>query len=307
MRDDSTLLRDLEPTVATLLDRHLATSKEWFPHEFVPYGRGRDHEAGHEWSPEDSDLGGAQIDDAVRSSLMVNLLTEDNLPYYFATIEDTFGPDGAWGTWSRRWTAEEGRHAMVIYGYLMVTRAIDPVALERARMVQVGGGLVPKPPSGADALAYVALQELATRIAHRNTGKMIGDPVGFEVMRRVAQDENLHHIFYRDVVSAALEIDPSTMMCAIARQVVGFEMPGGGIPDFAKHATAIANAGIYDLGIHHDQILAPIVLRHWAVESIEGLDAEAEQARERLMNRLEKSGRVARRLADRKARQLQPA
>ena len=37
------------------------------------------------------------------------------------------------------------------------------------------------------------------------------------------------------------------------------------------------------------------------------LDAEAEQARDRLMKRLDKSGRVARRLADRKARQLQPA
>ena len=53
MADDRALLTELEPTVATLLDRHLATTKEWFPHEFVPWSRGRDHEPGHEWSPAD--------------------------------------------------------------------------------------------------------------------------------------------------------------------------------------------------------------------------------------------------------------
>ena len=84
----------------------------------------------------------------MRSSLIVNLLTEDNLPYYFRTIERMFGGDGAWGAWARRWTAEEGRHSMVIYGYLMVTRAVDPVALERGRMDQVSSGLVPEPDVG---------------------------------------------------------------------------------------------------------------------------------------------------------------
>ena len=48
----------------------------------------------------------ADIDEAVRSALIVNLLTEDNLPYYFRTIERQLGADGAWGVWTRRWTAE---------------------------------------------------------------------------------------------------------------------------------------------------------------------------------------------------------
>ncbi len=298
------ILHELEPTVESLLERHLATTKEWFPHEYVPWGRGRDVEAGAPWSADDADLAGATLDEAVRSSLIVNLLTEDNLPHYFATIQEMFGADGPWGTWARRWTAEEGRHSMVIYGYLMVTRAVDPVSLERSRMVQVAGGAVPHPPSAADSIVYVALQELATRIAHRNTGRMIGDPAGFEVMRRVAADENLHYLFYRDLASAAIELDPSTLVCAIERQVRDFEMPGTGIPDFAQHAAAIAKAGIYDFAIHHDQILAPVVRNHWAVESLEGLDAEAERARERLLKRLATSERVARRLAERREREL---
>lgn len=300
MLSHAAILHELESTVGQLLDRHLASSKEWFPHEYVPYGRGRDHDASQEWSPEQADLGGAELDDAVRSALLVNLLTEDNLPYYFRSVERMFGPDGPWGTWVRRWTAEEGRHSMVIYGYLMTTRAIDPVELERSRMAQVSGGVTPDPPTTHDGFAYLALQELATRISHRATGQMLGDPVGYEVMMRVAADENLHQLFYRDLAEAALQVDPNGMMVAIERQVAEFAMPGVGIPDFPRHAAAIARAGIYDLAVHHDQILVPVVLRHWKVDQLEGLSAEAEQARERLMARLAKSERVARRMSERR-------
>ena len=295
-----TLLRDLEPTVESLLERHLTTAKEWFPHELVPYSRGRDAVPGHQWTEDDADLGGITIDDGVRSSLIVNLLTEDNLPYYFRSIETMFGSDGAWGTWARRWTAEEGRHSMVIYGYLMCTRAVDPVALERGRMAQVSGGLTPDPDTTVESFVYLTLQELATRIAHRNTGKLVGDPVGYSVMMRVAADENLHHLFYRDLTTAAIGIAPNRMLPAIEKQVVGFAMPGLGIPGFSGHAAAIARAGVYDLAIHHDQILVPMLLRHWQIDQMTGLDAEAEQARDRLMVRLAKSERVARRVSERR-------
>jgi acyl-[acyl-carrier-protein] desaturase len=302
MTSPDALLAELEPTAARLLDRHLATSKEWFPHDLVPWSRGRDFEAGYEWDPAE-----VSLSDEVRSSLFVNLLTEDNLPYYFRTIERMFGRDSAWGVWARRWTAEEGRHSIVIRDYLTVTRAIDPVALERARMAQVECGQVPEPETPHDGFAYVALQELATRIAHRSTGRMIGDPAGYEVMMRVASDENLHQLFYRDLAQAALEQDPSGMMCAIEQEVAGFQMPGIGIPDFGHHAALIARIGIYDLAVHHDQILVPVVLRHWDVEHVTGLDADGEQARQRLMTRLAKSERVARRVAERRESALTPA
>ncbi len=307
MRTSQELLSELEPTVERLLERHLATTKEWFPHEQVPYGRGRDHAEGEVWTEDDADLAGAQLTDAVRSALLVNLLTEDNLPYYFRTVERMLGADGPWGTWVRRWTAEEGRHSMAIYGYLMTTRAIDPHELERSRMAQVSGGVAPDPASLQEGFVYLALQELATRISHRSTGKMIGDPAGYDVMMRVASDENLHQIFYRDLAHAAIEVDPSGMVIAMEQQVTSFAMPGVGIPDFERHAAAIARAGIYDLAVHHDQILAPVVLRQWNVEQIEGLNADAEQARERLMKRMAKSERVARRVTERRERQLAEA
>jgi acyl-[acyl-carrier-protein] desaturase len=289
------LLAELTPTAERLLERHLASSKEWFPHELVPWSQGQDFEAGYEWSPED-----VSLSDTVRSALFVNLLTEDNLPYYFRTIESMFGRDSAWGEWSRRWTAEEGRHSIVIRDYLTVTRAIDPIHLERARMAQVCSGQVPEPETPHDGFVYVALQELATRIAHHNTGKVLDDKAGYEVMRKVASDENRHHLFYRDMVTEALRVDPSGMVLAIERQVRTFEMPGTGILDFEAHAKAIAKAGIYDFAAHHDQILVPVVLRHWDIEAIDGLSPEAEEARAALVTRIHRIGKAGRRMAERR-------
>jgi acyl-[acyl-carrier-protein] desaturase len=300
--DDQQLMAELEPTAVRLFDRHLGTAKEWFPHELVPWSRGRDYDEGECWDPD-----AVHLCDGARSALFLNILTEDNLPHYYRQINGKFGNDKVWGEWNRRWTAEEGRHAIVIRDYLAVTRSIDMRELERARMRQVSMGLVPNPDTIADGIVYVALQELATRISHRNTGKLLNDPQGHAIMSRVAADENLHHLFYRDLVSAALEIDPSGMVAAIERQVRTFEMPGAGIKDFKVHARLIADAGVYDFASYHDQILVPVVFKHWRIEQLQNLKAAAEQARERLVKHVEKVGNVALRMKSRLAPRPAPA
>src|SRR2546423_13443247 len=108
------LTQELQPVVSDLLERHLETTKEWFPHEMVRWSQGRDSVPGEEW-----DAGQSVVPAAARTALVVNLLTEDNLPYYSATLLG-LGSDGPWGEWMRRWTAEEGRHAIVIRDYLVV-------------------------------------------------------------------------------------------------------------------------------------------------------------------------------------------
>jgi acyl-[acyl-carrier-protein] desaturase len=292
--NETDLLHELAPEAERLLERHLATSKEWFPHQLVPWDRAAKSDPREPWCAD-----AHPMDDAVRQALFLNLLTEDNLPYYTAKIDRMFGMDHPWGAWNRRWTAEEGRHSIVIRDYLTLSGAVDPVALERARMQQVSHGFH-QPIAGAfEGLVYVALQELATRISHRNTGKLLAeyDPTGYEVMARVAADENLHYLFYRDVSTAAVALDPSSMVLAMERQVRDFEMPGAGVEGFRDLAKAIARAGIYDLAIHHDQILLPVIVRHWRLEALEGLTPEAEQARERLMARIAKIRRVGQRMA----------
>ena len=283
----SQLPTELDPVVEDLLARHLGTAKEWFPHELVPWGRGRDFVPDESWDPTD-----AAVPEAARVALVVNLLTEDNLPYYSASLA-TPQRDSAWGCWTRQWTAEEGRHAIVIRDYLTVSRSVDPVALERGRMQQVARGEVPLFDTPAKGLVYTTLQELATRISHRNTGELLDDPAGRAVMRRVAADENLHHLFYRDLASAMLERDPSEMVIAIECVVRDFAMPGTGITDFARHAQTIAAAGVYDFSIHYHQIIEPVVLQRWDVASLTGLSSDAESARDRLMTFVGRLRRVA--------------
>jgi acyl-[acyl-carrier-protein] desaturase len=70
-------------------------------------------------------------------------------------------------------------------------------------------------------------------------------------------------------------------MCAIRDEVVGFQMPGQGMPGFARNSVTIANAGIYDLRLHHDEVIVP-VLRFWKVFSREDFGPEGEQARDEL-------------------------
>jgi len=294
-RPMSDLADDLGAVVEQLLERHLDTAKEWFPHQLVPWSLGRDFADDGEWSPEPG-----SCSEAARIALTVNLLTEDNLPYYSESLSNG-RRDGAWAEWSRRWTAEEGRHAIVIRDYLTVTRAVDPVALERSRMQQVSTGVVPAFADPWRVLVYTTLQELATRVAHRNTGELLADPAGRAIMRRVAADENLHHLFYRDLAAAAIERDPSAMVIAMDEVVRGFAMPGTGITDFSRLARVIAAAGVYDFSIHYQQIVAPVVLQRWRITEIEGLSSDAARARDRLLRFVERLRRVAERAGARSA------
>lgn len=267
------LLRELEPAAGREVDRHLAISKEWMPHDYVPWDEAEDF-VKTPWSVEQS-----RMSPIARMSLEVNLLTEDNLPSYHREIDVAFGREGAWATWTGRWTAEEGRHAIVMRDYLTVTRAVDPVQLERDRMANMEHGYHSQDKTVPQVLAYVSFQELATRISHRNTGMFSNDPVCDKLLARVAADENLHHVFYRNMTAQALALDPSLMVPAIRDEIVGFAMPGTGIRGFQRKSVMIALAGIYDLRIHHDEVIWPL-LRHWNFFELQGLDAEAEKARE---------------------------
>ncbi len=293
--DDRGLLHELEPEVARLYNRHAGMAQEWFPHEFIPYRLGRDFDK-EPWTPDQPRLTGV-----AQTSFEIGLLTEDNLPSYHRLIHGMFGNgDGAWINWVGRWTAEEGRHAIVLRDYLTVTRNIDPIALERGRMTQLQQGYDLNSPDLLHGLAYVTFQELATRIAHRNTGRYSDDPVADKIMVRIATDENLHMVFYRDALAAAIKLDPSASVRAIVDEVLSFQMPGAGIPGFMRKAAQIAKAGIYDLRVHRDEVLMP-VLRHWRIFQLTGLDATAEEARKRLAEHLAKLDESIRRFEERLA------
>ncbi|MBB3086929.1 hypothetical protein FHR93_005168 [Geodermatophilus sabuli] len=132
-----------------------------------------------------------------------------------------------------------------------------------------------------EALAYVSFQELATRVSHRNTGRATSDPIADRLLARIATDENLHMVFYRNLMAAAFDIDPDLAMQAVTKEVVGFEMPGATMTGFRKNSMIIAKAGIYDLRLHHDDVVSP-VLRAWKVFERTDLGPAGEKAREEL-------------------------
>jgi acyl-[acyl-carrier-protein] desaturase len=272
------LLHELEPVVEENLNRHLSVFKNWMPHDYIPWSQGRDFAflGGEDWVPEDSPL-----DPSAKVAMVVNLLTEDNLPSYHREIATRFGKDGAWGQWVGRWTAEEGRHGIALRDYLVVTRGVDPVELENLRIAHMTAGYDSGDKSALRTVVYVSFQELATRVSHRNTGRATGCPLAEQLLARIALDENLHMIFYRNLVAAAFDRAPDATMEAVRDEVLGFEMPGANMPGYTRNAVTIAKAGIYDLRLHHDAVVQPI-LKYWNVFTRSDLGPAGEKAREEL-------------------------
>jgi len=284
---DLALVEDLAGPAAELFNRHLANSKQWYPFEDVPWDSAADF-AEEAWNAEQYPLS-----KGVQSAIIVNVLTEDNLPYYTHTLMSPIKADHPLREWSRRWTAEEWRHSAAIRDWILATRAIDPYRLEDDRMVQMSKGQVPQSQSVAEMISYVSFQELATQVAHRNTGMALDKTKrGKKIMSKVAGDEGLHHAFYRDLVLAGLEIDPSTMVLAIQAELRNFKMPGTGIPGFNEHEVAIALAGIFGAQQFVEAVVKPTI-GYWGIFELEHLTPEAERAREKISRNLAGLSRLA--------------
>jgi len=132
-----------------------------------------------------------------------------------------------------------------------------------------------------DSVMYVSFQELATRVAHRNTGKACNDAIADQLLARVSADENLHMIFYRDVSAAGLDIAPNQAMQSVHRILRNFKMPGFAAPEFRRTAVIIAVGGVYDPRIHLNEVVMP-VLRKWRIFEREDFTGEAARLRDDL-------------------------
>ena len=306
---DLQLLHELEPVVETNLNRHLSMAKNWNPHDHIPWSDGKNYYAlgGADWDPDQS-----KLSEVAQVAMVQNLLTEDNLPSYHREIAMNFGMDGAWGNWVNRWTAEENRHGIALRDYLLVTRAIDPVELEKLRLEQVTRGFSPGQNGQGDLFAeslfdsviYVTFQELATRVSHRNTGKACDETVADQLLARVSADENLHMIFYRDVSEAGLEIAPNQAMKSLHRVLRNFTMPGYTVPEFRRKAVIIAVGGIYDPRIHLDDIVMP-VLKKWRIFEREDFTGEAASMRDDLALLVEELEEACDKFEESKRRRLE--
>ena len=297
------LLEELVPVAEANVNRHMSMAKEWHPHDYVPWDEGRNFA---ELGGVDYDPAQSKLSDVAKAAMVTNLLTEDNLPSYHREIAENFSRDGAWGTWVGRWTAEENRHGIVMRDYLVVTRGVDPVALEQARMIHMTNGFASPIGSHSGLLhsvSYVTFQELATRVSHRNTGKVCDDPIADRMLQRIAADENLHMIFYRNISAAALDIAPDQTLEALSDIVMNFQMPGAGMPNFRRNGVLMAKHGIYDLRQHLEDVVWP-VLRKWRIFEREDFTGRGESKREELAVFLEDLERQATKFEEMRDRSL---
>ncbi len=270
------LIGAIEGDIERLMADHLEKRPTWYAHDLIKWEEGRN------FVDEPWDESHCTISPEVREALILNLLTEDNLPYYHFSIASHFPVDSAIGRWTRRWVAEENQHAIVIRDYLMISRNADPVALEDDRVATISKGWDAPWTEPIDIFVYTSAQELATRVSHRNTGMKSDDPVAYEIMKRVAADENYHYIFYKGIVAAMIEVDPSPVIQSMRKVYENFNMPGTVVPKFRRRATYAARAEIYDMRIHAEKVIAP-VLRDWKIDQLEGLTPEADADREALL------------------------
>jgi acyl-[acyl-carrier-protein] desaturase len=270
------LLESVDPVVRALLDQHQERRSHWYYHEYIPWERGLNF-VDTPW-----DESQCTISPAARTSLVLNLLTEDNLPYYHSAIESHVPAGSALAQWNHLWTAEEGQHAIALRSYLLTSRNCDPRELENDRLAVMTSGYAPDWSNPAELFAYTAAQELATRVSHRNAGKITDDPAAFDLMRLIAGDENHHFIFYKGVMAEMLRQSPSLALQGIYRTFVNFEMPGAVMPNFLRRSFEIARAGVYNLRVHHDKVIMPLI-QQWGISDLTGLTAEASQFQEKVM------------------------
>jgi len=158
MTEGHELIAAVEDDIEQLMADHIAKRPTWYAHDLIKWEEGRNY------VEEPWDESQCTISPEVREALVLNLLTEDNLPYYHFAIASGFPADSAIGRWTRRWTAEEGQHAIVIRDYLMISRNCDPISLENDRMATISKGWDSPWDNPLDIFVYTSAQELATPV-----------------------------------------------------------------------------------------------------------------------------------------------
>ena len=276
---DRELLESLAAEAEENLRRHIATVDGWQPHDYVPWDDGRNFAflGGTDWEPGQSGLG-----EVAKLALTVGVLIADNLPSYHREL-GKYLRTGPWWRWVGRWTAEENRHAIMIRNYLMVTRAVDPVELERMRMSHMTTGFRRPALHLLDVLAASAFEERAAAIRHRNIAALDENPIVTAMSERIAADDELQSEFFADLVAAALDRAPDQTARAIADRVADFAVPEITL-SYGRSSTAIlAEAGIYDPAREPELVFGPLLAR-WNFFTRTDLGADGEKARAELSN-----------------------
>lgn len=292
------VLNTLEPQVERLMANHLRKRNLWFPNDFLPADEQMDDDQEQRAVLLRERARG--LPDSLRVAVALNLLTEEGLPHFHRAISNYLGNENPWGTWNNLWTAEEERHGTLIHDYARDTRLFRMRDIEQMKYAYLNNGYEPTLESDPYRIfVYTTLQERATQVSHRNTGKLARDyePMLDGILTAIAADEARHFVFYREVFKAVLELDPNRALESAVAIMPNLEMPGATMPNFLEMSDLVRRSGIYDAWEYRKIVKETI--SSWAIGTIEGLDEVGRKAQDTIMaipDRLERLAKlVARR------------
>jgi len=286
------VLAHLESKVKEWIAAHIEKRKLWFSSDFLP--------ADEKMSDDKLQVAGRlkerskSLGDAVRVALALNLITEEGLPHFHRLISHYLGNESFWAKWTNMWTAEEDRHGNIIRDYVRDSRIFNFCNVERLQFNYIQAGFNPQWHNDPyRVFVYTTLQERATQISHKNTGREAGDdePLLNGILNSVAADEARHYTFYRNVFKEILELDPEYALMSASAIMPAIEMPGGSVENFKEMADIIRRKNIY--GPWDYKNIVEEVIKFWNIEILTGLNDLAAKAQEAILAIPERLKKIA--------------
>lgn len=232
-----------------------------------------------------------------KAALVLNLLTEEDLPHFLSLLSTHIEDDPAWSRWFNIWTSEEERHGTALYTYAAATNLVRMDVLDEMKRLYIREGFAPK--WGKDPyklLAYVSLQEYATQISHLNLSRELkgSEPLLSRILGAIAKEEARHYAFYRDVFAQVIELDPSEAIKAFAAVVWPFDMPGVSIPNYRELSEVESRSGIFT-PFNYSTIVEQLI-KFWRLDRF-SLSGEAQNMLDTIKKLPERLDRVGEHLA----------
>ncbi|MNJ99417.1 putative acyl-[acyl-carrier-protein] desaturase desA1 [compost metagenome] len=245
--------------------------------------------------------------------LVGDTITEEALPTYESWLMDVEGVNqvdnggNGWSKWVRNWTGEENRHGDLLNKYLYLSGRVNMREVEITTQHLINDGF----DIGTDRdpyknFVYTSFQELATYVSHNRVSQMAkkyGDNKLSKMCRLIAGDEMRHHHAYSEFVNRIFQVDPNEMMLAfqymMKQKIV---MPAHFLREsgqkigeaFEQFSDSAQRIGVYTAQ-DYVEILQKLIDK-WQIDKIEGLNAEAEKARDFLMKLPARMARISERL-----------
>jgi len=283
-------LNHLEDKVKEWMEAHIAKRKLWFSSEFLPADEKMSDDQESVITKLRDRVRGMK--DPVRVAVAVNLLTEEGLPHFHRLIAKHLGDESFWAKWNNMWTAEEDRHGCILRDYARDGRLFRFKEIEMMQYHYLESGFNPDwDRDPYKVFVYTTLQERATQISHKNTGKLAGsdEPLLEGILDSIAADEAKHFTFYRNVFKAILEIDPNRALVSASAIMPAIDMPGISMPNFRDMADVVRRVGIY--GPWDYKKIVEEAIKFWNIELLTGVNDLASKAQEKILSipkRLEK-------------------